>query len=384
MTPTRVCSSWLSRKRSFWVLTFAASDKLPAIVEERLYNSRLRVGVIGLNMGQGHAETYKKLPSADLVAVCDKDAGWLELCRDKWEVPNAFSDYNEMLAMPDLDAVSIALPTFLHLPVALAALRRGKHVLVEKPMAMDAAEGEQMALAAKEAGKTLMVSLNQRFDADVQYLKRYVEEGHLGDVYFARTLWRRPLGGLPSPTLNRPSGTYTGRNWFNEASKGGGALRDLGAHVIDVALWLMGFPELEDVSGRAYNMFLPEFLSGTSHVGDADDHSVGYARFKNGASLQIEVSYGQHIDHDELITELFGTKGGAFRWAGRPLKLYGQTGGAYSTTEPRLQEKRSSAQQEFVESVLEGRPPLVTPEQGITVTRIMDAIYSGGGSTSSK
>jgi len=328
-------------------------------------------------MGQGHVEAYTKLPNAELIAICDKDAGWLEHCKTKSEVPDAFSDFNEMLAMPDLDAISIALPTFLHLPVALAALKQGKHVLVEKPMAMDAAEGEQMAAAAKAAGKTLMVSLNQRFDPDVQFLKRYIEEGNLGDVYFARTLWRRPLGGLPSPTLNRPTGEYTGRNWFNEASKGGGALRDLGAHVIDVAMWLMGFPEILDVSGRAYTMFLPEFLSGTSHVGDADDHSVGFARFKNGASLQIEVSYGQHIDHDELITEVFGSKGGALRWSGRPPKLYGQTGGAYSTTEPRLQEKRSSVQQEFVSSILEGRPPLVTPEQGIAVTRIMDAIYAG-------
>lgn len=341
------------------------------------------MGVVGLNMGQGHAETYKKLPNAELVAICDKDAGWLELCRERWEAPHAFSDYREMLELGDLEAISIALPTFLHLPVALAAFEKGKHVLVEKPMAMNAAEGEQMAAAAKAAGKTLMISLNQRFDADVQFLKRYIQEGHLGDVYFARTLWRRPLGGLPSPTLNRPSGIYSGRNWFNEAAKGGGVLRDLGAHVIDVALWLMGYPELEDAVGRAYTQFLPDFLSGTQLIGDADDHSVGFARFKNGASLQIEASFGQHIDHDELITEVFGSKGGAIRWSGRPLKLFGQVSGAYTTTEPRLQERRSSVQEEFVSSVLEGRPPLVTPEQGIAATRIMDAIYSGGGSSAS-
>lgn len=332
-------------------------------------DKKLRVGVIGLNMGQAHVETYKKLPNAELVAVCDKDAGWLELCRSKWEVAKAFADYREMLAMPDLDAVSVALPTFLHLPIALDAFRHGKHVLMEKPMAMNANEGEVMAAAAKAAGKTLMISLNQRFDPDVQYLKRHIEAGNMGDVYFARTLWRRPLGGLPSPTLDRPSGLYSERIWFSEAAKGGGALRDLGAHVIDVAMWLMGFPELESADGVAYTKFLPK--------GDADDHSVGFAKFKNGASLQIEASFGQHIDHDELITEVFGTEGGALRWSGKPPKLYGRTNGAYSTTEPRLQERRSSAQQEFVESVLEGRPPLVTPEHGIAVMRVMDAIYSG-------
>jgi predicted dehydrogenase len=329
-------------------------------------------------MGEWHAESYKKLKNAELVAVCDKDAGWAEHIRAKYEAPHAFSDYREMLEMKDLDAVSVAVPTFLHLPIAEAAFAAGKHVLMEKPMAMNAAEGEKMLAAAKKAGKTLMPSLNQRFDADVQYLKRYVGEGHLGEIYFARTLWRRPLGGLPDPTADRPTGVYTGRNWFNELSKGGGVMRDLGAHVIDVALWLMGFPEVQDVSGCAYNKFLPEYLKGMGYTGDADDHAVGFVRFKTGASLQFEVSFGQHIDHDEVVTELFGSKGGVLRWSGRPPKLYGMAGGAYSTTEPRLQEKRKSAQAEFVDAVLENREPLVTPEQGIRVMRIMDAVYAGG------
>jgi len=350
-------------------------DKLPANVEQRS-TDKLRVGVIGLNMGRGHAERYNRMHDADLVAVCDKDAAWMEHCRTEYSVPHGFTDFNEMLTMPEIDAVSIAVPTFLHLPMTLAALQHGKHVLIEKPMAMNVAECEQMAAAAREAGKTLMVSLNQRFDRDVVYLKSLIEEGGLGEIYFARTLWRRPLGSMPNPTMKRSTGMYTERNWFNEASKGGGALRDLGAHVIDVALWLMGFPELESATGCAYTKFLPDHLKGTAKTGDADDHSVGFAKFKNGASLQIEASFGQHIDHDELITEVFGTKGGALRWSGRPPKIYGQLGGALSTTEPRLPESKIAVQDEFVASILEGRPPLVTPEHGIASTRIMDAIFA--------
>jgi predicted dehydrogenase len=339
---------------------------------------RLKVGVVGLGMGEWHAEAYKKIDKAELVAVCDADAGWAEHIRAKYEVPKCFGDFSKMIEMKELDAVSVATPTFLHLPMAKAAFAAGKHVLMEKPIALNAAEAEAMATAAKKAGKTLMLSLNQRFDADVQYLKRYIGEGHLGEIYFARTLWRRPLGGLPDPEADRPTGRYVGRNWFNELSKGGGSLRDLGPHVIDVALWLMGYPELEDAFGRSYNKFLPDFLEGTKYKGDADDHAAGYARFKNGASLQFEVSFGQHIDHDEVVTELFGSKGGALRWAGRPPKLYGMAGGAYSTTEPRLNEKRRNAQTEFVEAVLENRPPLVLPEHGIEVMRIIDAVYAGG------
>lgn len=337
---------------------------------------RVRVGVVGLGVGGGHAKMYQSLPNAVLVAICEVSEPWLKHCQEQWNVPNAFTDYREMFAMKDLDAVSIALPTFLHAPATFAALEAGKHVLVEKPMAMDAAEGEQMAAVAKKHNRVLMISFNQRFCPDSMFLKRYIQEGHMGDIYFARTLWRRPMGVLPSPMAERPTGSYN-RNWLNEADKGGGVARDLGSHMIDLAMWLMGFPEVAEVHGCAYTMFGPDFVKGKNAKFDADDHTVGFVRFKNGASLQIEVSFGSYAEKETIVTELFGSKGGALRNHGQPLKLFGEVAGAYTTIEPRLSEPPTSTQTEFVNSILEGRQPLVTPEQGITVMRIIDGLRAG-------
>jgi predicted dehydrogenase len=338
-------------------------------------DKKLKVGVVGLGMGGWHAATYKTMPQAELIAICDTDAGWLKLKQQEWEVPHIFTSIEKMLAMPELEAVSIAVPNFLHKPMTLAAIKAGKHVLIEKPMALNAVEGEEMNTAAKKHRRTLMVSHNQRFGADIQFLKRYIDAGHMGEIYFARTLWRRPLGMLPDPVSNRPSGAYKGHNWFNERAKGGGVCRDLGTHVIDIALALMGFPELDYCVGSTYTKFIPGFLKGTGFKGDAEDHCSGYAKFKNGASLQIETSFGQHIDKEEIKTELFGTKGGACRHIGQDLHIFSQVGDTYTTITPRLIESSFSVQVEFVNSILEGRPALITPEEAIAVLRVIDGIY---------
>ena len=336
----------------------------------------IKVAVVGLGIGAGHVKTYQELPDAELVAICDSSAPWLDHCRQQWGVADGYTDYHDLLAREDLDAVSIALPTYLHASAVIDALEAGKHCLVEKPMASDAAEGERMDAAAKSNGRLLMVSYNQRFSPDVRYLKRAIDDGALGDIYFARTLWRRPMGMMPEPVMDRPTGSYD-RNWFNEVDRGGGVARDLGSHVIDVALWLMGFPEVADVRGHAYTMFGPDFVKGKGVKFDADDHSVGFVRFRNGASLQIEVSFGSHAEKETIVTELFGSKGGAVRSAGQPPKLFGETAGAYTVTEPRLQEPPASTQAEFVRSILERREPAVTTEQAIMVMRIIDEIRAG-------
>jgi len=337
----------------------------------------VRVGVIGLNMGAAHAAAYQSLPGAELVAICDLSEPWLKHCQEQWHVPLAVTDYAALLACDDLDAVSVALPTHLHAAACLAALEAGKHVLVEKPMAASAAQAVAMAAAARAAERTLMVSYNQRFSPEVLYLKRYIDQGHLGQVYFARTVWRRPLGVLPPPVVHRATGPYD-RNWFNEAARGGGVALDLGSHVIDLALWLMGFPEVEDVSGRTYAMFGPDWAQAQGAKFDADDHTVGFVRFANGASLQIEVSFGSHTDREVIITELFGSEGGAVRRSGEPLRLFGSAGGALATIEPRIAEAPASPQSEFIASLLEHREPLVTLDQALATMHIIDGIRAGG------
>lgn len=336
---------------------------------------KLRVGIIGLGIGQSHYAGYSAGPHAQVVAICDRDEMWLKHCRDAWGVKHAFTKWEDLVAMDELDAVSVCLPTIFHNPVTIAALKAGKHVLCEKPMATDAAKAQAMADAAKQAGKALMISYNQRFGGDIQYLKQYVDEGHLGEIYFVRTAWRRAMGAFPQHLAMRPTGSYS-RNWFNEKKMGGGAATDLGSHVVDLAMYITGFPKVKQVVGMAYNKFLPQVLEGLGVDSDADDHSVGFVKFENGMSMQIEASYGSYIEQEKIVQAFYGTKGGAHREIGQPVKLFGRAAGSYTTTIPRIDVPATTPMAHFVGCIIEGKTPIVTPEQGVAVTRILDGIYA--------
>lgn len=337
---------------------------------------KLRIGIIGVGaIGQGHLATFRANANCEVTAICDQSAEWVEHVQQAHGIGYAFTDWADIVACDEVDAVAVCLPTIFHDAVTVAALRAGKHVLCEKPMAVNAQAAQRMADAATESGKTLMISYNQRFGADIQYLKRYIEEGNLGEVYFARTAWRRAMGTLPTPTMDRVTGAYN-RNWFNEKAMGGGAASDLGSHVVDLAMYLMGFPEVKQVVGMAYNKFLPDFLAGKGVPCDADDHSVGFVKFANGASLQIEASYGSFVESERIFQAIYGDKGGALREIGAPVKLFSQVSGAYTTITPRISLPTVSPMDHFVECVVEGKTPIVTPDQGVAVTRILDGIYA--------
>lgn len=337
---------------------------------------KLRMGIIGVGaIGQWHVQAFGQNPNAEVVAICDQSEEWVNHCKSQWGTKWAFTKWEDLIACDEVDAVSVCLPTVFHEPVTVAALRAGKNVLCEKPMAVNADQAQRMADAARETGRTLMISYNQRFGSDVRFLKRYIEDGNLGEVYFVRTAWRRPMGAFPTPTASRPDGSEYNRNWFNEKRMGGGVGTDLGSHIVDLAMWFMGFPELKEVCGVAYNKFLPKVLEGKGVAADADDHTVGFAKFANGVSMQIEASFGSYVEGDKIVQAVYGDKGGAHRESGQPLKLFGSVPGGYTTIIPRIEIPSITAMDHFTECILEGKTPDVTPEQGVAVTRILDGIY---------
>lgn len=338
--------------------------------------AKVRVGVIGLGIGMGHATRYRECPQAELVAICDRDTAWLEHAQQSLHAPHAFTDYRDLLRSPDVDAVSICLPTVLHAQATIRALRAGKHVLCEKPMATNAKEAEAMAAAARTAGKVLMISQNQRFTPEAQYLKRRVEEGELGDIYFVRTGWRRPMGMFPSPVSRRATGIVD-RNWFNQRAMGGGVLRDLGSHMLDLSLWLLGFPQVSEILSANYAMFTPDHAAAYGRRADAEDLAAGMIRFSNGASLQLEVSFGSFVESEVVFLELYGARGGAALRNG--LRLFGGTNSAYTITVPQRFDMRvETPQAHFIRVIQEGSEPLVTAEQGVAVIRVLDALYASG------
>jgi predicted dehydrogenase len=276
----------------------------------------LKVGVIGLGMGRWHLQNYAKCPEAEIIALCDVDKERLKSAQEEYGVKHVFINYEEMLNLKGLQAVTLALPNRLHAPVTIAALSAGKHVLCEKPMAMNAKEAEEMVRTAKKAKKQLMIHFNQRFTQDALFLKRYIDAGHLGEIYYAKTGWtrRRGVPGMGS--------------WFTrKAEAGGGGLIDLGVHMLDFALYMMGYPKSVSVIGRTYAKFGPAMGEREGKVFDVDDLAAALITFENGATLFLEASWATNIEQETISTELCGTQGGASRRNGQ-LKIFQEACGA--------------------------------------------------------
>src|SRR5438874_9996013 len=142
---------------------------------------------------RSHAEAFQSVPEAEVVAVADVDPERAKTMAEKYGIPQVYGSYEELLARAAVDAVSVALPVFLHAPATIAALEAGKHVLCEKPMARSGAEAQAMVDAAKRSGKKLAVYWRNRFGARAMKAQQLIDTGELGQIYYTRTIglrWR--------------------------------------------------------------------------------------------------------------------------------------------------------------------------------------------------
>jgi predicted dehydrogenase len=330
--------------------------------------SGLRIGVIGLGMGRHHVGGFLASRDVEAVYLCDALPERRKEIREKHALTTPeYADYREMIADKRIDAVSICLPNHLHAPAAIAAFQAGKHVLCEKPLATNLADARRMVEAGRKARRVFMVHFNQRFSPEAQFLKRVIDEGQLGDIYVARCGWIRRWG-IP------------GREWFNrKAQSGGGALIDIGVHVLDLALWFMGHPEPLSVSGNTYTHFGPSVDPGF----DVDDHAVGFIRFRNGATLSLEASWAGHVEGEAIFFDLRGTRGGARRQGSYQgdYRIFQTVGGTFVDITPRQAlDPVPSPQQAFAATILHGKPNLAPGEQGLATQRILDGIYRSAAS----
>ncbi|MFN2132779.1 MAG: Gfo/Idh/MocA family protein [Anaerolineae bacterium] len=336
---------------------------------------KLRVGVIGLGIGRHHIAGYQSHPDAEVVAIADLDEARLKEIGDQYAVPNRYATTEEMLAEEALDIVSVATPNKFHMPLTVAALEAGCHVLCEKPMALSAAEARQMLAAAARADRRLMINFSYRFNEQSQALKERVEAGELGEIYFGRTMWHRRRG------LPRFGG------WFGQkAMSGGGPLIDLGVHRLDLALWLMGYPKPVWVMGGAYNPIASALAMAQGVEYDVEDLAVAMIRFENGAMLEVEASWAANVQERELMeTRLLGTKGGLVQ---RNLnegydfeaELYLERAGAHYDMKLHAPPRsRTNAMQHFVDCIVNEVPHTATGEEGLLVMEILDAIYESAG-----
>jgi predicted dehydrogenase len=291
---------------------------------------------------------------------------------EKHGVPGRYKDAEEMLAKESLDVVSVVTPNKFHKPLTISALNAGCHVLCEKPMAMSAAEGEEMIAAAKKAGRRLMINFSYRFTEQSQALKRQVEKGMLGDIYYARTIWHRRRG-MPG---------FGG--WFGQKDMaGGGPLIDLGVHRLDLALWLMDYPKPVWVMGGACNPIATRIAKEQGKKFDVEDMACGMIKFANGANLSVEASWAANIKERELMeTRLLGTKAGLVQRNVNEgydfeAELYLEENGCLFDMKlhPPVPGVKSSMHH-FIESISTDKPHTATAEEGLTVMKLLDAIYA--------
>jgi predicted dehydrogenase len=263
-----------------------------------IHDRPVRIGVIGVGIGYIHIQSMSKIPpdQLEIAALCDVNEQRVRTVANEFGVKKVFTDHKEMLKQDEIDAVLVCTPNILHAPMTLDAFAAGKHVMCEKPMALNAAEAEQMVQAGKKAGKMLMMAFNNRFRSDSQLLKKFIENGELGDIYYAKTGWIRRKG---IPGLG---------GWFTtKARAGGGPLIDIGVHVLDLTLWLMGNPRPVSVMGSAYAKFGPQAAKEQGGTYDVEDLAVGLIKLDNGATLFLEASWESHIAKDVIYTNLVGT-----------------------------------------------------------------------------
>ena len=338
----------------------------------------IKVGVIGTGGISGvHLGGYSRNPNVEIYALCDINEKNLAKRAEEYKVSRTFTDYREMLALKELDAVSVCTWNSAHAECAIAALRACKHVLCEKPMALNTAQAQEMEKAAKENGKLLMIGFVRRFGNDCAVLKDFIDSGSFGEIYYAKAQYLRRKGC--------PGG------WFGDKSRsGGGPLIDLGVHVIDLCRYLMGGPQPVSVYGATFNK-----LGDRRHIKDArgysstvvskddifdvEDMATALIRFDNGAVLSVEASFSLNIEKDVGNIELFGTKAGC--------KLDPELTIFTDMNEYLANVKLSQSTalsfdglfdneiNHFVECIETGKPCRNPAQDGVTLMKILDGIY---------
>jgi predicted dehydrogenase len=346
---------------------------------------KLKAGIIGCG-GIGNA---KHLPAAtstglvDFVGFCDIiEKRAIQSCNDYGaKHAKTYTDYKDLLDDKSIDVVYVCTPNRSHSDISVAALKSGKHVMCEKPMAINSAEAAKMVKAAKDTGKLLTIGYQSRYFPEYQYTKKFADDGGLGDIYFARA---KAVRRRAVPTW----GVF-----LNEEEQGGGPLIDIGTHALDVTLWTMDNYKPKYCVGTVYHKLNKQKNTGNAW-GDWDpkkftveDSAFGFIVMENGATITLESSWALNDRFpQEAIFTLSGTKAGVDFVDG--LYINHIQGGKQSVTEVGISGKGvafvdsdSMAKPEeveaevFLKAVLGKGKLTVLPEQAFVVTQILEGIY---------
>jgi predicted dehydrogenase len=317
-------------------------------------------------------------PRTTVVALCENQPQRARELGERYRIPRTYSEYAEVVDQPDIDAVLVALPNHLHAPVAIAALKARKHVLLEAPAALNVKEAAKIIETAKAMKRTVMVAHDLRFHRAVQLARLHLQRGELGEIYHARAYWRR-RNHLPKPG-----------SWHAQKQlAGGGCLVELGQPMLDLSLHLLGEFEALSVSASSQTRF---GARGLGEPGDApplvtrpdaaaaklfnvEDFASAFIRLKSGRALALDVCWAGHSNPEapEQGIELFGTCASLSLFPARLYRpgAFGYDGTLLSSSKLPLTE---DCAQHFAQCVLENKKPLIAFEEIIAVQRLTDAL----------
>ena len=306
---------------------------------------KLRIGIIGCGwIAECHIESYKKMPDVEIVAGCDLIPGKAAKFFKKFGYENVKTEYASHVEMLEdeslnLDAVSICTYNRQHAGPAIYALKKGVHVMLEKPFTVTLDEAIEVMKAEKESGKILSIGFQPRLDANMQQIKKIVESGELGKVYYIQTGGGRRRG-IPTPF---------GTTFIENETAGLGALADIGCYSLDLVLNAIGYPKPLTVSGYKSDFFGKDPNYSGYPVGKkaeyakkfgVDDFAAGFIRLEGGVIVDFRIAWAMNLDTPG-DTIIMGTKG-SLRvpstdcWNGTfhsPMKLYHEVAGLQTCTE---------------------------------------------------
>ncbi|MCL2311025.1 MAG: Gfo/Idh/MocA family oxidoreductase [Firmicutes bacterium] len=330
----------------------------------------MKVGIIGVgNIAlYGHLPGYKKLEKiVNVVSMCDNNKDF-----DRKQIENYntrfYENYTEMLKKEKLDVVSVCVPNKYHCKVTVDALKAGCHVLCEKPPAMSLKEVEMMANTAKEQKRILLFGFQFRMHPEVKLLKNYIDNGKLGFIYHCKiqALRRRGIPGW---------GNYTSKD-----IQGGGAFIDYGVHFLDIALYLLGYKNIDFILANTQNYIGKQ--PGTGFYGDwnhkefdVEDYANGYIQFKDGTSLYLETSFAANIEEKENTKIHFlGSKAGTQLF---PFKMFKEEMSHQVNVIPIIdkQNNREKLVEHFVQCCLGNEKPIFSMEEALFLQNIIDKFY---------
>lgn len=334
--------------------------------------SKIKIAIIGA----GHVAQTNHIPNyrsykhpVEIVGLCGRDAERTKAVAEKFNIEKSFTNVEKMLADCQPDIVSVCSPNAFHFDHAIKSLEAGCHVLCEKPPALSYNEAEEMAAKAKKANRFLAYNLQNRQLKEVEVLKQFNAENGFGEIYHVKASFLRRRG-IPG-----------WGNFTNKEIQGGGALMDLGVHVLDLALHLLNFPELKTVLASTYNHIGKKGGIGLMGSWQGENFTVEDAcfaqlNFANKTSITLETSFALNTKADKYFNiEIFGSKAGASLL---PLKIYTEKANELADIDfPFIKESNPKEKNihQFIDACFGAKHNLCTAEEGAQLQKIIEALY---------